>query len=272
MDAAEISNSTGKTLDGGPITVYDSGAYAGEALMETVKTGDKRLISYGVDLGTRVATQWDSQAEQVREIHARRGILTTRNAILETRTYTIHNVDQKAKTLIIEHAARTEYNLLDRKPMEKTSNAYRFEVKLAAGATEKFPVVEERVYDRDFAITDLTPDVLFTYVHNKTFGDAARQQLERIANLKQQIASDGRDIQRLESQINDIVHDQERVRQNIGSLNHVTGQQQQVQTYAERLASQESQLATLRDRRADLDKKRAELEAEAGHSIESMAF
>jgi len=37
MDAAEISNSTGKTLDGGPITVYDGGAYAGEALMETVK-------------------------------------------------------------------------------------------------------------------------------------------------------------------------------------------------------------------------------------------
>ena len=37
MDAAEISNSTGKTLDGGPITVYDAGAYAGEALMETVQ-------------------------------------------------------------------------------------------------------------------------------------------------------------------------------------------------------------------------------------------
>jgi hypothetical protein len=123
MDAAEISNSTGKTLDGGPITVYEAGSYAGEALMETVKTGDKRLISYGVDLGTRIATQWDSQAEQIREIHARRGILTTRNAVVETRTYTIRNVDQKAKTLVIEHAARPEYNLLDRKPTEKTSNA-----------------------------------------------------------------------------------------------------------------------------------------------------
>ncbi|MEI9813790.1 MAG: hypothetical protein WDO18_14595 [Acidobacteriota bacterium] len=53
MNAAELTNSTGKTLDGGPITVYDSNAYAGEALVETLKTGDKRLISYGVDLGTR---------------------------------------------------------------------------------------------------------------------------------------------------------------------------------------------------------------------------
>ena len=272
MDAAEISNSTGKTLDGGPITVYESGAYAGEALMETVKTGDKRLISYGVDLGTRITTQWDSKAEQVREIHARRGILTARDAVVETRTYTIHNVDQKAKTLVIEHAARPDYTLLDRKPVEKTSNAYRFEVKLAPGATEKFPVVEERVYERAFTITDLTPDVLFTYVRNKTFSDTARQQLEQIANLKQQITAAAREIRSLESQINDVIRDQDRVRQNIGSLNQVSGQQQQVQTYAQRLASQESQLASLRDHRAELDKKRAALETEVSGSIESMTF
>ena len=272
MDAAEIANSTGKTLDGGPITVYESGAYAGEALMETVKTGDKRLISYGVDLGTRITTQWDSKAEQIREIHARRGILTTSNAVVETRTYTIHNVDQKAKTLVIEHTARPEYNLLDRKPLEKTSNAYRFEVKLAPGATEKFPVTEERVYERAFTITDLTPDVLFTYVRNKTFSDAARKQLEQIANLKQQIAAAGREIQSLESQIAEVTNDQERVRRNIGSLNQVSGQQQQVQAYAQRLAGQESQLASLRDRRAELDKKRAALEGEVSGSIESLAF
>ena len=272
MNAAEVINSTGKTLDGGPITVYDSGAYAGEALMETVKSGDKRLISYGVDLGTRITNHWDSKAEQTREIHARRGILTTRNAALETLTYTIHNVDQKAKTLIIEHPARPEYNLLEPKPWEKTSNAYRFEVKLAPGATEKFPVTEERVYENSFVITDLTPDVLFTYVRNKTFSDAARKQLEQIANLKEQIAGAGREMQSLEGQINDIVSDQQRLRQNIGSLNQVSGQQQQVQAYAQRLASQESQLATLRDRRSELDKKRAALESEVSRSIEGMAF
>jgi len=272
MDAAEISNSTGKTLDGGPITVYESGAYAGEALMETVKTGDKRLISYGVDLGTRITTRWDSQTEQIREIHARHGVLTTRNSVVETRTYTIHNVDQKAKTLVIEHAARPEYNLLDLKPVEKTSNAYRFEVKLGPGATEKFPLTEERIYDRAFTMTDLTPDVLFTYVRNKTFSEAARKQLEQIANLKQQIASAGREMQSLEGQITEVTNDQERVRLNIGSLNQVSGQQQQVQAYAQRLAGQESQLASLRDRRAELDKKRTALQAELSNTMDSMAF
>ncbi|MGA2588792.1 MAG: hypothetical protein ABSH32_02650 [Bryobacteraceae bacterium] len=272
MNAAEIANSTGKTLDGGPITVYDAGAYAGEALMETVKTGDKRLISYAVDLGTRITTMFDTKAEVIREIHARQGILTTRLASVEVKTYTIHNVDQRAKTLIIEHPARSEYNLLDRKPLEKTANAYRFEVKLAPGATEKFPVTEERVYDNSFSITDLTPDVLFTYVRNKNLSDAARKQIEQIADQKQQIAAAAREMERIDRQINDVVRDQERLRQNIMSLNQVSGQQQQVQTYAKQLAGQETQLATLRDRRSELDTKRATLESAVSGAIESMTF
>ena len=45
--------------------------------METVKQGDKRLISYAVDLGTRITTAFDSKGEVVREMHLRRGVLTT---------------------------------------------------------------------------------------------------------------------------------------------------------------------------------------------------
>ncbi len=176
---------------------------------------------------------------------------------METKTYTIHNVDQKPKTLIIEHPARPDYTLLDRKPSEKTSTAYRFEVKLAPGATEKFPITEERVYEHAYTITDLTPDVLFTYVRNKDLNEAGRKQLEHIADLKQQMAAAAREIGSIERQVGEIVHDQERLRQNIGSLNQVNGQQQQVQAYAQRLAAQESELAAIRDRRADLDKKLA---------------
>ncbi|MFN7998928.1 MAG: hypothetical protein U0Q18_35215 [Bryobacteraceae bacterium] len=272
LNSAEITNSSGKTLDGGPITIYDTGAYAGEALMETVKTGDKRLISYGVDLGTRITTQWDSNAEIVREMHARRGILTSRIAAVEIRTYTIRNVDQKPKTLIIEHAARPGYTLLERQPSEKTSTAYRFEVKLAPTATEKFPVTEERVYDNSVSVTDLAPDVLLTYVRNKNLSDTGRKQLEAISARKQRLAAATRDMQRLDSQISELVRDQERLRQNIGSLNHVSGQEQQVQAYARQLAGQETQLASLRDRRAELDKQKSALDGEIAAAIESLDF
>lgn len=272
MNAGEITNSTGKTLDGGPITVFESGAYAGEALIETVKAGDKRLISYAIDLGTRITTQFDSKADLVREIHLRRGTLTTRTAAVETKTYTIRNVDQKAKTLILEHPARPLYKLLDQKPSETTATAYRFEVKLPPGATEKFTVTEERVYESSFSVVSLSPDVLLTYIQNKNLSDSARKQLEHILNQKRQIAAADAEIRRAESQIAKMVQDQDRIRQNINSLNQVSGQQQQVQTYARQLAAQESQLAKLRDRISELQAQRAALESELNSAIEKMEF
>ena len=271
-NAVELTNSSGKTLDGGPVTVYDGGAYGGEALVETLKAGDKRLISYAVDLGTRITEAFGSKQAVVREVHAARGILTTKLAAEETRTYTIRNVDQKAKTLILEHPLRQGYTVLNQKPADKTPTSYRFEIPLAAGASQEFAVAEERVYDQTFAVINLTPDILLTYISNRTLSDAARRQLQRIADQKSLIVENDRAIQDADRQMRDLIADEERIRRNIESLNRVTGQQQQVQTYARQLESDEQQLAALRDRQAELQKKKAALQAELDKLIEALSF
>jgi hypothetical protein len=272
MHSVEITNSTGKTLDGGPITVYEANAYAGEALVETLKRDDKRLISYGVDLGTRISTALDSESQIVREIHVRRGLLTTRTAAVETKMYTINNVDQEGKTLIIQHPIRREYKVMNQKPVESTEAHHRFEVPLAAGATAKYPVTEERVYETSLAVASLTPDVLVAYIMNKSLTDAARGQLQQVLDLKRQIAANEGETQRTQRQIESLFQDQERIRQNINSLNRVAGQEQQVQTYSRQLASQEAQLATLRDKVAQLQQAKVSLESQLSQLIERMEF
>ncbi len=271
-NAAELTNNSGKTLDGGPITVYDGGAYGGEALMETLKAGDKRLISYAVDLGTRITEAFGSKAAVVREIHAKRGILTTKTAAEETRTYTIKNVDQKPKTLILEHPLRQGYTLLNQKPSEKTPDAYRFELSLGPGATQEFAVNEERIYEQSYAVISLTPDVLLSYVQNGSLSAAGKRQLQQIADQKSAVAANDRAIQAAEAQIRDLTADEDRIRRNIGSLNNVSGQQQQVQTYARQLDQHEQQLAAARDRQAELQKKKTALEGELNRMIEGLTF
>ena len=271
-DAAELTNNTGKTLDGGPITVYDTGSYAGEALVETLPMGDKRLISYGVDLGTRVTTAFDSSQAVVREIHFRRGVLTTRSAMQETKTYTIKNVDAKAKTLVIEHSQRPGYTLMERKASETTPSAYRFEVKLAASGTETFPVREERLYDQSISVTNLTPDVLAAYVQNKSLSEAARRQLDQIAQKKGEVAANDAAMRQAEADVASLTQDQNRLRSNIESLNRVNGQQDQVQQYARQLAAAETRLAALRDTQSDLRKKKAALDGELNSLMERIEF
>ena len=272
-NAAELTNSSGKTLDGGPITVYDGGAYGGEALMETLKAGDKRLISYAVDLGTRITDAFGSKSAVVREVHATRGMLTVKLAAEETRTYTIRNVDQKAKTLILEHPLRQGYTLLSpQKPSEKTVSAYRFEIPLTAGGSQEFAVNEERIFDQSYQVSGVTPDFLGTYIQNRAVSDAGRRQLQRIADQKAQIAANDRALQDAQNQIRDLSSDEDRIRQNINSLNNVSSQQQLVQNYAKQLDAHEQQLATLRDSQADLNKKKATLQADLDKLIDALTF
>jgi len=272
LNATEITNNTGKTLDGGPITVFDGGTYAGEALVETVKAADKRLISYAVDLGTRITTKYDSHSKGIREIHANRGILTTRSAQQETKTYTIKNVDAKAKTLIIQTPQRYGFKVLNQKPVETTASANRFEVKLPANGTETYAIVEEHDIENSLAVINMNPNILYVYTRNKAISDAGKNQLERIAQQKQQIAENDGLLSRTQTDIDNLNRDQERVRQNIGSLNQVAGQQDQVQKYAQSLAAQESRLAGLRDRQTELKDKKSALEAELNGLIEKLEF
>jgi len=270
LAAVEVSNSSGKTLDGGAITVLDSGAYAGEALIETVKAGDKRLISYAVDLGSRITTAFDSQSNLLREFRFRRGILTLRSAIREIKTFTIRNVDARPKTVIVEVPVRRDYRLIGATPTETTTNTRRFEVLVAASATEKLPITEERILENSIQVSSLTPDVLISYVQNRNLDDAARKKLEPLAQLKQQLASVQNEVQRLDKEIRALFEDQGRLRSNISSLNSVSGQQQRVQEYAQRLAGQESQLASLRDRKAELERKQVALEQQVNTMIETL--
>jgi len=272
MNAAEIANSTGKTLDGGPITVYDANAYAGEALVETLKAGDKRLITYGIDLGARVTTAFNSTRANVREVHFSRGALTTRNSVEETKTYTIKNVDPRRKTVIIEHKQRPGYKLLDMKPTETTADAYRFEVNVGGNATEAFAVREERVYDQTMSVTSLTPDAIAAFTQNKALSDAARRQLDQIAQKKRDIAANDGQLRQVQSDLNNLTQDEERQRRNIESLRSVAGQQNLVQQYAGQLAAAEVKLAGLRDQESALQKRKTALEGELNGLIEKAEF
>ncbi len=273
MSAASLVNSTGKTLDGGPITVFDASAYGGEALMETLKAGDKRLISFATDLGTRVTTNMESGSEMVREIKAKDGILTAKRAIQQTTTYTIRNVDARAKTLLIEHPLNSQSKLLsDVKPVETNASHHRFEVKLAAKADEKFVVREEVILDQVESISSLGEDQLLIYVNNKSLSENARRQLNQVRAKKSELAQANELNNRLGGEINETVQDQNRLRQNLTSLNNVNGQEAQVRRYAGDLATSETKLAALRDQQSAARRQIAALQSELNQLVAKLEF
>ena len=271
-NAAELSNTTGKTLDGGVVTIYQPGGYSGEALMQTLKAGEKRLISYSVDQGTLITTNFDSDTSVSRVVKASRGVIFTRSTLTRKTTYTIDNVDAKDKTLLIEHPVTPTVKLVSPKPDETTANRHRFAVKLAPKSASKLTVNEERDLDETVSVSSMTPDTLFEFVRARSLSDAARKQLETIIARKREHADTGWQLSQVEAQQNEIARDQERLRQNINSLNRVEGQQAQVTRYATELARQDGTLAQLRDRQSELRKRQQALQSELNALMEKLEF
>jgi chromosome segregation ATPase len=158
------------------------------------------------------------------------------------------------------------------KPTETTADAYRFEVNLGGNATEAFAVREERVYDQTMSVSSLTPDIIATFTQNKALSDAARRQLEQIAQKKREIAANDGQLRQAQADLNNLTQDEERQRRNIESLRNVAGQQNLVQQYAGQLAAAEVKLAGLRDQESQLQKKKTALEAELNGLIEKAEF
>ena len=272
VNAAEVTNNTAKTLDGGPITVYDDGAYAGEALVETFKAGDKRLIGYAVDYGTLVEEDDETDDNKiVREISAKEGVLTLRSAERETTTYSIKNVDPKAKTLIVQQEG-TDYKVLSPKPLERTSTAYRFEVRLPANGSQELKVEREHVTAEETVVNSATPDSLVEIVQNKQLSDAGRRQLQTIVDLKNKLVESQANLNALNSKNSELTEEQTRLRQNIDSLNRVKGQEDQVRQYSSRLGANETEMAKLRDQRDAETQRKKSIETDLRNSIARLQF
>jgi len=76
LRALWMTNSSGETLDAGTFNIVDAGAFAGEGVLEHIKPGEKRLLSYAVDQGVRIKTDENSETDRVTKVKVVRGIIT----------------------------------------------------------------------------------------------------------------------------------------------------------------------------------------------------
>ncbi len=243
LAAVRLKNTTGLTLEGGPLTVMQGDSYVGEAMIQTVKPDEQRYITYAVDLGMHVNTKLGSKSERVDRVIINRGTMQMHRAIIETKVYNLDNKNDKNKTVVIEHPAHADWKLLSKvEPIEKTDNFLRFEVSAAAGELTEFEVQEMRDNWESLAVTNVTPDLIEVFVRDKYISDQTRQQLDQIIVVKAEIAHLEQSIQQLQQEREGLFADQQRLRENLKSLGNTEDEKKLRGKYIEQLTKQESRL------------------------------
>ena len=88
-----LTNSSGLTLDGGSFSVMDEQTFAGEGVFDPIRPGEKRLVSYALDLALNASSKNANEAQRVTRVHISQGVMTHESEVRERKTYTFRNED-----------------------------------------------------------------------------------------------------------------------------------------------------------------------------------
>jgi hypothetical protein len=273
LRAVWLSNATGYTLDGGNITVIDANAFAGEGLVEPLKPGERRLVSYAAELGVLVSAKQEAAPGRVTRLRVNNGIIMHDMEERSTSTYTARNENVSPVTLVVEHRLRPGWKLAGNlTPAETTPDSHRFRVTLDPGKAATLEVREVHPTQTTISITELTDHYIAAGMRTGFFAEDLQRILKPVIDKRVEIAAVDRQIEQLRSQQDGIITDQQRLRENMKALRGSAEEKQLLQRYTRQLDDQENRLEALRRELARSTERRETLRAELSSLIETLSF
>ena len=275
MSGLRLKNTSALTLEDGSMTVIDGDAYAGEALIERLKPGEERLISYAVDLGTLVTSHSEpGKNRPVFLVRSINGVFQAHYYQTETKTYTLTNQTDKPRVVYVEHPIRKDWLLADdtAKPVERTANFYRFRVEITPRTKLELPITERQALMDRYQVSNLTTREVELFVSRGYLDQASRQSLEKILDLKARIAANDSEIAAVDKELSEIASDQARLRENIKALKETSEARQLIARYISKANDQETRVESLTKERRTLADKKAALQQELDESIRNLKF
>jgi hypothetical protein len=248
LRALWITNSSSLTLDGGSFSVLENEVFAGEGLTDPIKPGERRLLSYATDLGLLVEAQRSSEPQHVTRVKIAKGVMTQTSELHERTVYTIRNQDDASRVLVIEHPAVAGIVLAKgaKEPEERAPGVYRFKLDIAAKATASLPVEEVRFLQSSFQLTSLDDAQIAVFSKNGSITPKMTEVLQTIAAQKAVVSKLEEEMEDRQKDIDRIVADQARLRENMKALKGSSEEKALLQRYTGELDQQETQLDSLR--------------------------
>lgn len=283
LRAVRLVNDSGLHLAAGPVTVFDEGGFAGQAMMADVVPDDSRMLAYAVDLDVRVSLTSASEPERVVSAVLRGSVLETSWRSVLTTRYRLEPRGDGERFVIVEHPQRGGFAVVSPDGPVETGDAWRFGVEIGAGAAVDptvpshlscadddcvLNVVMERIDGRRTAVANVGGDQIAFFLENVDLSDADRTALEAVLELQRRMAELDRQVVALEAQVNEVFRDQSRIRDNMSALERNSSLYRR---YLADLEAQENLLTELREAIADRRDERAAAQRELDELISRLA-
>lgn len=245
MRGVEISNDTGLQLMPGPIAVYDGSAYAGDAQIGHVSRGDERLLAYAVDLDVDARVENEGRGT-VQKLTIVNGMIRQQTIDHNKVDYFFDSNDQfRDRTMIVEHPKMGGWKLIDTpEPEEIAGSLYRFEIEIGAGEKGTLAVTQERTRYDSIGLLGFNSSTLMRYNREGKVSDAVIAAFREAHRLQGLVFDSQHTLSELEKERDEIARDQQRIRQNMGSIDRKS---ELYARYMQKLTDQETRLEDIVD-------------------------
>jgi hypothetical protein len=273
MSAVLFKNTTGLMLEGGPVTVLEDEGYVGEAMLDTMKPGEERLVPFSVELGCVISIDPQSELQAIRLARILHGTLSLHQYRISRTIYVIANKTDKAIDLFLEHRFNPGWELVEtEKPVEKTENYYRFRLDVPPKKTVRYVVSERGDECQSHAVRDVGRDQLRFWLESKFIDTKAHERILGFVSLSDKIAAVQRRVQETERDIQEIFKDQERLRNNLKALGSAQDEKGLRERYVAEMAREEDALKSMRDDVRKLKEEKDTLDRELESKVGKFQF
>ncbi|THJ25419.1 MAG: hypothetical protein CAF45_000990 [Nitrospira sp. CG24E] len=268
LNGYRLKNTSSLHLMQGPITLFDSGAYAGDARIEDLPPGQDRLISYALDLKTEIEPTLQGGTQELATVSIKKGTMLISRRLIEDRTYLVKNRDTKAKTVLIEQAYRADWKLAEPKePTERTRDMYRFSVAVDPGKSATIRVKETLPIQESILLMESGMDQIIYYQQAKEVSQKVKEALQRVAQLRSKLDDTRAQRTRLDQRTAEITAEHGRIRENMQRLQQNS---ELYNRYVKKLDQQETELEKLRKEIESLKNMEEEHRRELQHYVMSL--
>jgi archaellum component FlaC len=269
MGGMMLTKTTPLTFEGGSMTVLDRDAYAGEALMERLKPKERRLISFALDLGTRISTETEADDRPAQLIKVVDGVFQVHYFKAEKKKYKITNQTDREKILYVEHPVRQGWALSDdsARPDILTNMFYGFRLALKPFENREMNIIERQALMDSYQLGRITSEQLKLFVTRRYIDEATRARLERLIVIRQQIHQHDSRIEAFDKEVQRIEEDQKRLRENIESLAKTAEAKSLIARYIAKANDQETRLEEMEKERKAISAEKEKLERELAAAI-----
>jgi hypothetical protein len=263
-----LENNSRLTLDSGSFSIFESGEFAGEGLLDPIHPGEKRLLSYAADQAVKVHRSGNKGTYTLHHVAMHEGVLVEQTSQVTESTYTVNNAADEARTVLIEHARHGDAVLdSEPKPAETTPTAYRFRVVVAPHESVDLHVGEKAALSSTIRI-DPNNDRSQYLISVTKLVPSLEEKLRPLIEAETALSDLNRKIQVIEAKVKTLADDEARDRENLTALKGNDA----AKRFVEELNRAEDQMQAAQKQTTELEQQKQAAVAKLNELIAAVSF